>query len=306
MTTTPCKIKKPIFKKQMNISLKINNLIAYNSYSVNGHSPCIPKWRHFIPKVSTQIENNSTKLTTLMSSNILLKSTTARVFKSDDDLGIRFITGVSFNRNTENAILNINQITNKQFKNKNLNNTWPALLHKGRVSFVNYEAHLSVITKFINSLMKGGKQQKAENILRCCRMFTKIKIKKTSKFLYQAIQNVKPLVELKNQQKNKGSRRKQKSTPASISSKRSIKLAIQWIIEGAKKRSERTMALRLYLELLNAYNKKGYAIKKKTDLHNQCQVSFFHSSSPIRTSSSISSSNSYYRGIHKVNEFISK
>ncbi len=66
------------------------------------------------------------------------------------------------------------------------------------------------------------------------------------------------------------------------------------------------MALRLYLELLNAYNKKGYAIKKKTDLHNQCQVSFFHSSSPIRTSSSISSSNSYYRGIHKVNEFISK
>lgn len=37
------------------------------------------------------------------------------------------------------------------------------------------------------------------------------------------------------------------------------------------------MALRLYIELLNAYNKKGYAMKKKTDLHNQCQVSFFHS-----------------------------
>jgi len=36
------------------------------------------------------------------------------------------------------------------------------------------------------------------------------------------------------------------------------------------------MALRLYIELLNAYNKKGYAMKKKTDLHNQCQVSFFH------------------------------
>jgi hypothetical protein len=56
------------------------------------------------------------------------------------------------------------------------------------------------------------------------------------------------------------------------------------------------MALRLYLELLNAYNGKGYAMKKKTDLHNQCQASFFHSSGPIRTSSSASSSNPRSRG----------
>ncbi len=152
----------------------------------------------------------------------------------------------------------------------------PALLHKGRVLFVCKEAYLDVVTKFTNSLTKGGNQQKAEGVLRRCRMFIKIKGKKTSKFSYQAIQNVKPLVELKNQPKSKGSRRKLKSTPAPISQKRGIKSAIQRIIEGAKKRPERTMALRLYLELLNAYNEKGYAMKKKTDLHNQCQVSFFH------------------------------
>ena len=105
--------------------------------------------------------------------------------------------------------------------------SWPALLHKGRVLFVCKEAYLDVVTKLTNSLMKGGKQQKAEGILRRCRMFIKIKGKKTSKFFYQAIQNVKPLVELKNQQKSKGSRRKQKSTPAPISQKRGIKLAIQ-------------------------------------------------------------------------------
>jgi len=103
----------------------------------------------------------------------------------------------------------------------------PALLHKGRVLFVCKEAYLDVVTKFTNSLMKGGNQQKAEGILRRCRMFIKVKGKKTSIFLYQAIQNVKPLVELKNQQKSKGSRRKQKSTPAPISQKRGIKLAIQ-------------------------------------------------------------------------------
>lgn len=56
------------------------------------------------------------------------------------------------------------------------------------------------------------------------------------------------------------------------------------------------MALRLYLELLNAYNKKGYAMKKKTDFHNQCQASFFHSGGAIRTSSSASSSNPRSRG----------
>lgn len=153
-----------------------------------------------------------------------------KTLRLGDDLGARSATGVFSNRNAGNAILGVDQTAptaNKQSKSKSSSHSWPALLHKGRVSFVGREAHLDVVTKSTNSLTKGGKQQKAEGILRRCRMFIKIKGKKTSKFFYQAVQNVKPLVELKNQQKSKGSRRKQKSTPAPISPKRGIKLAIQ-------------------------------------------------------------------------------
>lgn len=231
--------------------------------------------------------------------DISSRSIATKTSRLGDDSGAHSFTGVSSNRNPGNAILSVDQASptaNKPSRSKNSSNSWPALLHKGRVSFVGREAHLDVVTKFTNSLTKGGKQQKAEGILRRCRMFIKMKGKKKSKFPYQAVQNVKPLVELKNQQRSKGSRRKQKSTPAPISPKRGIKLAIQWIIEGARKRPERTMALRLYLELLNAYNKKGYAMKKKTDLHNQCQASFFHSGGSLRTSASASSSNPRSRG----------
>lgn len=39
------------------------------------------------------------------------------------------------------------------------------------------------------------------------------------------------------------------------------------------------MAFRLYYELLNAYQKKGYAMKKKEDLHKECKLTFYASSS---------------------------
>jgi len=45
------------------------------------------------------------------------------------------------------------------------------------------------------------------------------------------------------------------------------------------------MASSLYLEILNAYQKKGYAIKKKEDLHNLCKNTFYKSDS-LRSNSS--------------------
>ncbi len=85
------------------------------------------------------------------------------------------------------------------------------------------------------------------------------------KFIYQAVRNIKPLIELKNEPGlAKGSRRR-KPKVVPLPSHRGTKLAISWLIEGAKQRSERTMALRLYRELADAYDKKGYAIKKKIE-----------------------------------------
>jgi small subunit ribosomal protein S7 len=248
--------------------MRSDKLVAFNPYYVNGHSPCRGAARRAIKGSLFDLgkQPNAMRQTGRISPTSDLKEIHLRGEAGHGEAVMDGGRGSPSERPPA-------QHTKSPLR---LRLAQPALLHKGRVLFVCKEAYLDVVTKFTNSLTKGGNQQKAEGVLRRCRMFIKIKGKKTSKFSYQAIQNVKPLVELKNQPKSKGSRRKQKSTPAPISQKRGIKSAIQRIIEGARKRPERTMALRLYLELLNAYNKKGYAMKKKTDLHNQCQVSFFH------------------------------
>lgn len=197
----------------MNLSSRINNLIAFNPYYVNGHSPCMPEGRRAgsqrdpsggaasafgaaLPVMGRGEETNS--------KNLRLRAGWAGL--QGPAQPAKLTRGARSLRDQSPA---------------------PALLHKGRVLFVCKEAYLDAINKSINSLMKGGNQQKAEGILRRCRMFIKIKGRKTSKFSYQAIQNVKPLAELRAQPKSKGSRRKQKSTPAPISQKRGTKSAIQ-------------------------------------------------------------------------------
>ena len=97
--------------------------------------------------------------------------------------------------------------------------------------------------------------------------------KKALDFLYEAILNVKPLIELEKKSKNNFSKRKSK--PVVIKTSRGFKLAIEWLLEGARQRPERSISLSLYLEIVNAYQNKGYAIKKKEELHNICKNTFF-------------------------------
>merc|ERR1712048_195230 len=118
---------------------------------------------------------------------------------------------------------------------------WLQFLGVGQHKFCSASSE-RVAGKFINCLMKGGNQHKAEKILQKCCMYIKMKQDKPSlPFIFQAVHNVKPLIELKNQQSSQSSKRS-KPKPVPIPSKRGERLAIQWIIEGAKKRTERTLA----------------------------------------------------------------
>lgn len=95
-------------------------------------------------------------------------------------------------------------------------------------------------------------------------------------FFSTAVYNTKPLIEIQSTNNTNG--RQPIIKPKVVSTHRGIKLAIRWITEAAKKRTEKTMGLRLYLELLNAFDKKGYAFKKKEELHNECsKLSFLKS-----------------------------
>ena len=129
---------------------------------------------------------------------------------------------------------------------------------------VRVEIHY-IFNVLINSLAKKGKRTIAKKIISKINFFIKYKKKISSLvFLYKAISNIRPLLG----QKNKSGFNKKPQVKI-LSSRKSIQLALNWLIQGAKKRSERTMSLRLYNELVDAYNKKGFAIKKKYEWHMQ-------------------------------------
>ncbi len=133
-----------------------------------------------------------------------------------------------------------------------------------RTVFPDYMYNSELVTKFINLLMFNGKKSIAENILYTSLHILKKKINKNKLDLLElAIDNVKPIVEVK-------SRRVGGTTyqiPIEVRPRRGNTLAIRWIIFSARKRSKKKMFLKLADELLDAINKKGFAVKKRDETH---------------------------------------
>ncbi len=126
-----------------------------------------------------------------------------------------------------------------------------------------------VVAKFINNVMEHGKKAVAEKIVYSAFDIIAAKSKQDAlKVFADAIENVKPLVEVK-------SRRVGGATyqvPMEVRPDRRQALAIRWIIEAAKKRSESTMTERLANELLDAVANKGSAVKKREDTHRMAEA----------------------------------
>jgi len=127
-----------------------------------------------------------------------------------------------------------------------------------------------VVTKFINKLMWDGKKSVAQKIFYTALKMIEEKNKdlKGIDVFNEAIENVKPLLEVK-------SRRVGGATyqvPVEVRPIRQQSLAIRWLVEAARNRSERTMAERLAHELLDAANKRGAAYKKKEDTYKMAEA----------------------------------
>ncbi len=126
-----------------------------------------------------------------------------------------------------------------------------------------------VVAKFINNVMEHGKKAVAEKIVYSAFDIIAAKSKQDAlKIFADAIENVKPLVEVK-------SRRVGGATyqvPMEVRADRRQALAIRWIIDAAKKRSETTMTERLANELLDAVANKGSAVKKREDTHRMAEA----------------------------------
>ena len=126
-----------------------------------------------------------------------------------------------------------------------------------------------LVSKFIKSIMRDGKKSIAESILYDAFDIIKKKTNESPvKIFEQALENVKPMIEVK-------SRRVGGSTyqvPTEVRPSRRTALGIRWIIGFARKRSEKSMANKLAAELLDAANKKGAAVKKKDDTHKMAEA----------------------------------
>lgn len=132
-----------------------------------------------------------------------------------------------------------------------------------------YRYDSKLVAKFIRSIMKDGKKSTAESILyHAFDIMEKKSGEPSIKLFEQALENTKPLIEVK-------SRRVGGSTyqvPTEIRPSRRTALGIRWIIGFARKRSEKSMAEKLAAELLDAANNRGSSIKKKEDTHKMAEA----------------------------------
>lgn len=126
-----------------------------------------------------------------------------------------------------------------------------------------------LLTKFINMMMEDGKKSVAERIIyTALDQVVEKKGGRPVELLEQAMDNVRPAVEVK-------SRRVGGATyqvPVEVRSTRRNSLAMRWLIDAARKRSEKSMALRLAGELMDAADARGSAVKKKEDTHRMAEA----------------------------------
>jgi small subunit ribosomal protein S7 len=126
-----------------------------------------------------------------------------------------------------------------------------------------------VVSKFMNTLMFQGKKSVAETIVYGALDIMGDKTRQDPLPLFhEAIDNVKPAVEVR-------SRRVGGATyqvPVEVRPERRQALAIRWLIQAARDRSEHSMTEKLSGELLDAANRRGSAVKKREDTHRMADA----------------------------------
>lgn len=126
-----------------------------------------------------------------------------------------------------------------------------------------------IVTKLVNQVMLDGKKGIAQKIVYEAFETAEKKLSvKAIDIFEKALDNIRPVLEVK-------ARRVGGSTyqvPMEIKEDRRQTLAIRWIVDFARKRSERTMIERLSGELIDAYNETGGSVKKKEEMHRMAEA----------------------------------
>lgn len=126
-----------------------------------------------------------------------------------------------------------------------------------------------VVTRFINKVLLGGKKSTAERIF----YGALSDIADTTggnplDVLQTAVKNTMPAVEVR--PRRVGGANYQ--VPVEVAARRQITLSVRWIVDAARKRSERTMRQRMARELMDAANREGAAYRKREDVYRMAEA----------------------------------
>ena len=127
-----------------------------------------------------------------------------------------------------------------------------------------------VVAKFINKMMYDGKKSIAQSALYTAfdEMKTRVPEEEPINVFKKALENCKPQIEVR-------SRRVGGATyqvPVDVRPSRRLALSMRWLIEYSRDRGEKEMSRRLAGELVDAFNNRGNAIKKKEDVHRMAEA----------------------------------
>jgi small subunit ribosomal protein S7 len=126
-----------------------------------------------------------------------------------------------------------------------------------------------VVAKLVNIMMLDGKKSTAERALyNALDLVAKRANEEAVKVLKKSLDNIKPMLEVK-------SRRVGGSTyqvPVEVRAERRTSLAMRWLVKYANSRAEKTMTDKLAGEILDAYNNRGSAVKKREDTHKMAEA----------------------------------
>ncbi len=126
-----------------------------------------------------------------------------------------------------------------------------------------------LVTKFINNMMLDGKRRVAEGIFYDAMDYIKNDNGQEGVEVFKkAIENVKPQLEVKTRRVGGANYQ----VPIEVAPNRAQALALRWMIDNSRKRSENTMSQKLAAELWQAFNNEGGAVRKKVEVHKMAEA----------------------------------
>jgi small subunit ribosomal protein S7 len=128
----------------------------------------------------------------------------------------------------------------------------------------------TTISKVINRVMRDGKKQMAERLVYngMQKAADKLKVQNPAEVFDQAMKNVQPHLETRSRRVGGANYQ----IPFEVRGQRQQHLTTMWFVEAARARKGMSMEDRLALELVDAYNNTGSAVKKKEDTHRMAEA----------------------------------